>query len=80
MYDDGIANEFEYAHNKGLRRGFDLGWTYKGKFDRQIISELLIDLKKNKRKNIKEINILEKLLDKMKNHPQNKENITLNFW
>ena len=37
MFDNGIANEFEEAHNKGLKRGFDLGWTYKGQFDRSII-------------------------------------------
>jgi hypothetical protein len=39
MYDDGIANEFEEAHQKGLRRGFDLGWSYKGRFDRSIIED-----------------------------------------
>ena len=39
MYNDGISNDFEHAHQKGLRRGFDLGWSYKGRFDRQIIRD-----------------------------------------
>ena len=39
MYNDGINNDFEHAHQKGLRRGFDLGWSYKGRFDRQIIRD-----------------------------------------
>ena len=44
-YDDGIANEFENAHQKGLRRGFDLGWSYKGRFDRQLIQDTIDELK-----------------------------------
>ena len=46
MYDDGIANEFEEAHQKGLRRGFDLGWSYKGRFDRSIIEDMIKTLDK----------------------------------
>ena len=85
MYNDGINNEFEYAHNKGLRRGFDLGWTYKGKFDREIISSQIKALesqyKKNKlKKHLIEISTLESILEKLKNHPSNKENIDINFW
>ena len=41
MYNDGINNEFEEAHQKGLRRGFDLGWSYKGRFDREIIAQAI---------------------------------------
>ena len=81
MYDDGLNNDFEYAHQKGLRRGFDLGWTYKGKFDRQIISDLISELQKSKKNGSSyQISILKKLLDNLKNHPNNKENITINFW
>lgn len=81
MYDDGLNNDFEYAHQKGLRRGFDLGWTYKGKFDRQIISDLISELEKSKKNGSSyQISILKKLLDNLKNHPNNKENITINFW
>jgi hypothetical protein len=39
MYNDGIHNDFEHAHQKGLTRGFDLGWSYKGKYDRQLIRD-----------------------------------------
>ena len=44
MYNDGIENEFEEAHQKGLRRGFDLGWSYKGRFDRTIIQDRIKSL------------------------------------
>ena len=44
MYNDGIENEFEETHQKGLRRGFDLGWSYKGRFDRQIIDDMVSEL------------------------------------
>lgn len=44
MYDDGIANEHETAHQKGLTRGFDLGWSYKGRFDRSIIQDRIKQL------------------------------------
>ena len=40
-----MKNDFERAHQQGLR-GFDLGWSYKGRFDRQIISEEINKLKK----------------------------------
>ena len=81
MYNDCINNEFEYAHNKGLTRGFDLGWSYKGRFDRQILMDEILQLKKNKPKGyLYKIKCLEKMLEKILNHPNNKENITINFW
>jgi len=85
MYNDGINNDFEYAHQKGLRRGFDLGWSYKGRFDRNIIEDEIYRLeekyKKTKNKKIMiEINVLNDILYKLKSHPNNKEDITLNFW
>ena len=45
MYDDGLNGDFEVAHHKGLRRGFDLGWSYKGRFDREIIRQEIERLK-----------------------------------
>jgi hypothetical protein len=39
MFSDGINNSFEQAHQTGLTRGFDLGWSYKGKFDRVLLRE-----------------------------------------
>lgn len=86
MYNDGINNEFEYAHNKGLRRGFDLGWSYKGRFDRSIIEDeikkLEQELNSDKSKDILkvQINILKDILKKLKNHENNKENISINSW
>jgi len=84
-------NEFEYAHQKGLRRGFDLGWTYKGKFDRILIEELITKLNKklNKIKNQKgitaiklknQISVLNDLQIAMLKHPNNREGISINFW
>ena len=46
IFDDGIHNDFEKAHQKGLERGFDLGWTYKGEFDRSIITDQIYVLEK----------------------------------
>ena len=53
MYNGGINNDFEHAHQKGLRRGFDLGWSYKGRFDRQIIRDEIKKLEKQYNKNRK---------------------------
>ena len=85
MYDNGLNNEFEEAHQKGLHRGFDLGWSYKGRFDRQIIQDKINELKRkyDKRKSKKtlhEINVLQTILDQIKDHKCNRENITLSFW
>jgi hypothetical protein len=51
MYDDGINNDFEAAHQKGLRRGFDLGWSYKGRFDRILIEDEIAKLQKELKTN-----------------------------
>ena len=85
MYDNGLNNEFEEAHQKGLHRGFELGWSYKGRFDRQIIQDKINELKRkyDKRKSKKtlhEINVLQTILDQIKDHKCNRENITLSFW
>ncbi len=92
MYDDGVANEHEYAHQKGLTRGFDLGWSYKGKFDRQLVQDKIdsiayeLSKKEDRTKTIKyrELQtkhaVLIEVLDELKNHPNNRENITFNAW
>ena len=89
MFDNGINNEFEQAHDKGLRRGFDLGWTYKGKFDRQIIQQHIDKLEdKAEKANTKkhalnckmQIFALKQVLKEMKEHSCNRENITFNGW
>ena len=80
MFNDGISNEFEEAHKKGLTRGFDLGWSYKGRFDRQIIRDEINKLQKSKRPNKSAIEALQSVLAKMVKHPSNRENITFNSW
>ena len=76
MYDDGISNEFELAHKKGLTRGFDLGWSYKGRFDRQIIQDVIDKLEEKVPKDAYAINVLNKALESLKEHPNNREFIT----
>ena len=78
MYDDGIANEHEHAHQKGLTRGFDLGWSYKGRFDRQLIRDMIEELDKKVPRDSYAINVLNKTLTALKEHPSNRERITLN--
>lgn len=85
MYNDGINNDFELAHQKGLRRGFDLGWSYKGRFDRNIIEDEINNLQSQYRKNkskilFDQIKLLKQLINKLKNHQNNRENISINFW
>lgn len=87
MYSDGIANEFESAHQKGLRRGFDLGWSYKGRFDREIISQTITRYKEKQSKLRTQgkmyhayqfkITALTEILQEIKNHSANRENITI---
>jgi len=85
MFDNGIANEFEEAHNKGLKRGFDLGWTYKGQFDRSIIRGHIENIERQYKKVsdpetklrlLSQKDILQNILKEIKNHPCNNENIT----
>tara|TARA_A200000159_G_scaffold54006_1_gene50033 strand:- start:16706 stop:16939 length:234 start_codon:yes stop_codon:yes gene_type:complete len=76
MFDNGINNEFEEAHQKGLHRGFDLGWSYKGRYYRQMVRDMLNDkdfLKSGEA-------TLKKLLNKMERDEDNKENVTINSW
>lgn len=72
IYDDGIGNEFEHAHQKGLTRGFDLGWSYKGRFDRQLIREHVdsLPVNSNKRKFAYE------LINMLRDNNNNREFIT----
>jgi len=77
MFDSGINNEFEEAHQKGLQRGFDLGWSYKGRYYRQMIRDML----NNKDYvNKSEQSMLKKLLNKMETDKDNREDITINSW
>jgi len=78
MYDDGVGNEFENAHQKGLRRGFDLGWSYKGRFDRQLIQDKVDELSNKVPRDSYAINVLKTMLDELRKHPNNRENITFN--
>ncbi len=89
MFDDGINNDFEQAHQKGLNRGFDLGWSYKGRFDRQIIEDEINALQKQcdkvsdpeaKLRLLSQKQCLRNVLSQIKNHPSNRENITFNSW
>ena len=77
MYNDGIANEHEYAHQKGLTRGFDLGWSYKGRFDRQLIRDEIekLEMLKNP-KNNHAISLLRRLEKTLREHKNNREFIT----
>ena len=76
MYDNGIDNEFEAAHQKGLTRGFDLGWSYKGKFDRQIIQDVIDKLEEKVPKDAYAIRVLNRALKSLEEHPNNREFIT----
>jgi len=89
MYDNGINNEFEGAHQKGLARGFDLGWSYKGRFDRSLIEDTLDSLDKQYEKCprtehrlriMAQKDILRQVLLEIKEHPNNRENITFGSW
>lgn len=74
MFDDGIGNEFEFAHQKGLNRGFDLGWSYKGRFDRACLKDMRDKLDpKGDAVKIKHLNEAIQMLEKHKN---NREFIT----
>ena len=78
MFDNGINNEFEEAHHKGLSRGFDLGWSYKGRYYRQMVRDLLSEIEKYP--NMRAKTALIRLLNKMERDTNNKENITINSW
>ena len=75
MFDNGINNEHENAHQKGLHRGFDLGWSYKGRYYRQMVQDML----NNKDYLSSGEATLKRLLAKMKRE-DGRENITINSW
>ena len=74
MYDDGIDNEFEQAHQRGLSRGFDLGWSYKGRFDRAILLDYIDTLDKTKDKD--KILHTKQIIELLISHNDNSEFIT----
>jgi hypothetical protein len=76
MFDDGIDNDFEKAHQSGLTRGFDLGWSYKGKFDRQLIKDKISKLESETPKDTYAINVLHDTLTMLRDHDNNREFIT----
>lgn len=78
MFNNGINNEFEEAHQKGLQRGFDLGWSYKGRYYRQMVRDLLSEVEKYP--NMRAKTALHRLLNKMERDTKNKEDITINSW
>lgn len=88
MYDDGLSNDFEVAHQRGLTRGFDLGWSYKGRFTRQIILDH-IKMLEERLDTVEgltntepwciaaaQIRILKDILSELKTHNNNREFIT----
>jgi hypothetical protein len=74
IYDDGIDGEFELAHQKGLKRGFDLGWSYKGRFDRAILRDVRDSLDPKADKVF--IQHINKVIDILQQHKNNREFIT----
>jgi len=78
MFNNGINNEFEEAHQKGLQRGFDLGWSYRGRYYRQMVRDLLSEVEKYP--NMRAKTALQRLLNKMERDTKNKEDITINSW
>ena len=74
MYDDGIDNEFEQAHQRGLSRGFDLGWSYKGRFDRAILLDYIDTLDKTKDED--KILHTKQIIELLISHNDNREFIT----
>ena len=75
MFDNGINNEHQTAHQQGLQRGFDLGWSYKGRYYRQMVQDML----NNKDYPSSGEATLKRLLAKMKRE-DGRENITINSW
>lgn len=76
MYDDGVNGSHEAAHQKGLTRGFDLGWSYKGKFDRQMLMDLIEEYDEKVPRDTYAINVLRVALKRLKEHNNNREFIT----
>lgn len=76
MFDDGVDNAFEAAHQRGLTRGFDLGWSYKGRFDRALIKDLIKDMSDDEPKVVDKIEYTEMILSHLREHDSNREFVT----
>lgn len=72
MFDDGLNSDLERVHQKGLSRGFDLGWSYKGRFDRQLIEDMITD----KDKRVSHNELIKRILETLEKHKCNREFIT----
>ena len=72
MFDDGLHSDLERVHQKGLSRGFDLGWSYKGRFDRQLIMDMLTE----KDKKVSQNELLRQIINTLEKHKCNREFIT----
>lgn len=80
MYNDGIDNDFERAHQRGLTRGFDLGWSYKGRFDRQLIQDTIDKLEAKRPRDTYAIRVLQRMKKALVDHPNNREGIEFNSY
>ena len=78
MMDDECSNEFEVAHQRGLRRGFDLGWSYKGRFDRTLIEDLCKDIPGDEAVMVDKKKFTEEIVEHLQSHDSNREFITYN--
>ena len=76
MFDDGVENKFEHAHQSGLRRGFDLGWSYKGKFDRSLIRDLIEAIPEGESQMVDKRVFALEMVQHMRNHENNREFMT----
>jgi hypothetical protein len=74
MFDDGVENQFEHAHQTGLKRGFDLGWSYKGQFDRSLLRDMISKL--DPKRDSVQIKHLYGAIEFLKKHKNNREFIT----
>ena len=74
MYHDGVHNEFETAYQKGLSRGFDLGWSYKGRFDRTLLRDIISSMDATRDRVL--IECVEICIHKLKTNDNNREFIT----
>jgi len=80
MYNDGISNEFEKAHQTGLSRGFDLGWSYKGKFDRAVLMDLIDDIPSDTCDMVDKREFIMEIIEHLRKHKNNRENITMSTY
>ena len=74
MFDDGVENQFEHAHQTGLKRGFDLGLSYKGQFDRSLLRDMISKL--DPKRDSVQIKHLNDAIEFLRQHKNNREFIT----